>query len=117
MTNRSLQQLFKLSAVAAAAVLALSVRADLRGQAQNDRHGNDQASADRNDHGHGDDDRDGGERDNDGGDRDEHERRLPLPTGQFVTPLAIRGAVQQFLNPGLPAYADFVVAAKPCDRS
>jgi len=29
-------------------------------------------------------------------------------TGQFVTPTAIRGAVQQFLNPGLPAYPNFV---------
>jgi hypothetical protein len=33
---------------------------------------------------------------------------LPLPTGQYNTPTAIRGAVQQFLNPGLPAYPNFV---------
>jgi DNA-binding beta-propeller fold protein YncE len=31
-----------------------------------------------------------------------------LATGQFITPTAIRGAVQQFLNPGLPAYPNFV---------
>ncbi|KUZ16524.1 hypothetical protein WI28_07105 [Burkholderia diffusa] len=31
-----------------------------------------------------------------------------VPSGQFVTPLAVRGAVQQFLNPGLPAYPHFV---------
>lgn len=31
-----------------------------------------------------------------------------LPTGQFVTPKAMRAAVQQFLNPGLAAYPDFV---------
>jgi DNA-binding beta-propeller fold protein YncE len=31
-----------------------------------------------------------------------------LATGQFVTPTAARGAVQQFLNPGLPAYPNFV---------
>jgi YVTN family beta-propeller protein len=31
-----------------------------------------------------------------------------LATGQYVTPTAPRGAVQQFLNPGLPAYPDFV---------
>ena len=36
------------------------------------------------------------------------EMPLRLATGQFVTPLAPRGAVQQFLNPGLPAYPDFV---------
>lgn len=30
-----------------------------------------------------------------------------LATGQFVTPLAVPGATQQFLNPGLRAYPDF----------
>src|ERR1700737_2269375 len=33
---------------------------------------------------------------------------LQLPTGQYVTPTFIRGAVQQLLNPGLPAYPNFV---------
>ncbi len=33
---------------------------------------------------------------------------LQLPTGQYVTPTAPPGAVQQFLNPGLPAYPDFI---------
>src|SRR5262247_432823 len=33
---------------------------------------------------------------------------LQTATGQFVTPTAVRGAVQQFLNPRLPAYPDFV---------
>jgi DNA-binding beta-propeller fold protein YncE len=33
---------------------------------------------------------------------------LELPTGQYITPTAPRGAVQQFLNPGLPAYPGFV---------
>ncbi|WP_428483499.1 beta-propeller fold lactonase family protein [Rhodopila sp.] len=34
---------------------------------------------------------------------------LPLPTGQFVTPTApLTNAVQQDLNPGLPAYPKFV---------
>src|SRR6266545_5238979 len=39
------------------------------------------------------------------------ERSTPaqqLATGQFVTPTAMRGAVQQALNPRLPAYPDFV---------
>ena len=31
-----------------------------------------------------------------------------LPSGQFITPAAPRGAVQQFLNPGLPAYPSFI---------
>jgi DNA-binding beta-propeller fold protein YncE len=33
---------------------------------------------------------------------------LQLATGQQVTPTALRGAVQQFLDPGLPAYPGFV---------
>ncbi len=33
---------------------------------------------------------------------------LPLPTGQFITPTAVGGAVQKFLNPGLAAYPNFV---------
>jgi YVTN family beta-propeller protein len=33
---------------------------------------------------------------------------LQLATGQFVTPTAPRGAVQQFLNPGLAAYPNFI---------
>ena len=34
---------------------------------------------------------------------------LPLPTGQFVTPTApLTNALQQALNPGLPAYPNFV---------
>ncbi len=31
-----------------------------------------------------------------------------LPTGQFTTPLAVPGAVQQFLNPGFADYPNFV---------
>ena len=33
---------------------------------------------------------------------------MQLATGQLITPTAPRGAVQQFLNPGLAAYPDFV---------
>jgi len=33
---------------------------------------------------------------------------VQLPTGQYVTPKAPNGAVQQFLNPGLVDYPDFV---------
>jgi hypothetical protein len=37
-------------------------------------------------------------------------RPLPmrLATGQFIAPTAARGATQQFLNPGLPAYPSFI---------
>ncbi len=33
---------------------------------------------------------------------------LLLPTGQYITPLAPAGAVQQLLNPGLADYPNFV---------
>src|SRR5260221_13221915 len=33
---------------------------------------------------------------------------VQLPSGQYVTPTFMRGAVQQYLNPGLPAYPNFV---------
>src|SRR6516162_11783648 len=32
---------------------------------------------------------------------------MQTATGQYVTPTALRGAMQQFLNPGLPAYPNF----------
>lgn len=33
-----------------------------------------------------------------------------LATGQYITPLAVHGAVQQFLNPGLAAHPDFIAS-------
>ncbi len=33
---------------------------------------------------------------------------VPLPTGQYVTPQVLTNSVQQNLNPGLPAYPNFV---------
>jgi len=33
---------------------------------------------------------------------------VPTATGQFITPTAIDGSVQQFLNPQLPGYPKFV---------
>ncbi|MGE5782978.1 MAG: YncE family protein, partial [Myxococcales bacterium] len=35
-------------------------------------------------------------------------RAMQLPSGQFVTPTAISGALQQYLNPRLPAYPKFI---------
>jgi YVTN family beta-propeller protein len=35
-------------------------------------------------------------------------KSLQLATGQYITPMAVSGSVQQFLNPGLPAYPNFV---------
>ena len=38
----------------------------------------------------------------------EHNKSLQLATGQYITPTFVRGAVQQYLNPGLTAYPNFV---------
>lgn len=38
----------------------------------------------------------------------EHNGRMSLATGQYVTPAFLSGAVQQPLNPGLAAYPNFV---------
>jgi YVTN family beta-propeller protein len=85
MTNRSLQHLLKLTVVTSAAILALSARADLRQRTDDDRRGGE----------HGDD-------------RQEHKGPLRLATGQYITPTFIDGAVQQYLNPGLTGYPNFV---------
>jgi YVTN family beta-propeller protein len=39
---------------------------------------------------------------------DVESRGQQLATGQFITPTFLHGSVQQFLNPGLPAYPNFV---------
>jgi YVTN family beta-propeller protein len=86
MTSRSLQHLLTLIVVTSAAGLALTARADLRAQTQDNR----QVGTDTDD------------------DRREHGRFLRLPTGQYITPTFARGAVQQYLNPGLADYPNFV---------
>jgi YVTN family beta-propeller protein len=83
MKRRSQQHLWKL-AIVGATVLALSTRATLKE--------------------HDDDDRDHHEG------REDHKEHiaLRLPSGQYVTPTALDDSVLQYLNPGLPAYPDFV---------
>ena len=41
-------------------------------------------------------------------DRQEHKGLQRLATGQFITPKFLDGAVQQYLNPGLTDYPNFV---------
>jgi YVTN family beta-propeller protein len=50
----------------------------------------------------------GGSRANPGDELLRNQRGQRLATGQFVTPTALRGSVQQLLNPGLAAYPNFV---------
>jgi DNA-binding beta-propeller fold protein YncE len=82
MSKRPLQRLFKLSVLTSATLLTLSTQATLqeRKEPQQDR-----------------DD-----------DRQVHRGIVRLPTGQFVTPTVIDDAVQQYLNPRLADYPDFI---------
>src|SRR4029077_17416922 len=88
MTKRSLQYLLKLSVLTSAALLALSARADLQERNEDRQERND-------------------DRDHDD-DRREHHDLVRLATGQYVTPTIIDDAVQQYLNPGLAAYPNFI---------
>jgi YVTN family beta-propeller protein len=82
MTKRSLYRLLPVGALTATALMALSANAYLKER---------------------DDDREGRGR----GGRP-HVQGARLATGQFVTPTLIDGSVQQVLNPGLPAYPNFI---------
>src|SRR5262245_18024312 len=86
MTKRSLRQLFKLGALTSATLLALSTHASLH-----ERNPDQQQNNNRQDH-----------------DDDDRPRGTVLPSGQYVTPTEMRDAFQQFLNPGMPAYPNFI---------
>src|SRR5262245_46227856 len=94
MTERSGRLLFTSVVITSVALLALSARASLQ-----QRDNNQQAL----DHFRGGDD------DDQGNDNDRRPNRAisQLPSGQFISPVAMRDAFQQYLNPGLPAYLDF----------
>ena len=81
MTTRSMKRFLTLGALIAMATVALSVPATLLGK------GNDKDKDD---------------------DDDAPAIVQQLATGQFVTPTILSDAVQQYLNPGLPAYPNFV---------
>ena len=98
MTKRSLRQLFKLTVLTSATLFALSTRANLQERKDDRKDDQQERKNDRHD-------------DDDDKDRDDDRRPrglVALPTGQFVTPTAVRDAVQQFLNPGLAAYPNFI---------
>jgi hypothetical protein len=42
--------------------------------------------------------------------KNEQRQRMQLATGQFITPTAAHGSVQQMLNPGLAQYPDFIAS-------
>ena len=99
MTEQSLRRLFKMSVLASTTLLALSARATLQ-ERDNARQEHDRDRHDRADDRH--------RRDDDDDDRRGQHSAMRLATGQFVTPTAVRDAEQQYLNPGLPAYMNFI---------
>jgi len=80
MKSSNIDKLFRLGVLAAAAMLALSAQAGRDVGSSND---DNPGEASRGDH-------------------------VQLATGQYITPMALPGARQQFLNPGLSLYPDFV---------
>jgi YVTN family beta-propeller protein len=94
MAKGSLHRLLTVSLLTSATMLTLSAHPYLQEQDRQER------AADRREQ-----DNNRGERDRDGRER---QGRVTLPTGQYVTPTAIEGALQQFLNPGLAGYPNFV---------
>jgi YVTN family beta-propeller protein len=89
MKKASLQQAFRLTALVTAASLVLSASFSVRVRA-------------------GAGVRDTRDRDDDDDDRGNNGGLARIATGQFITPTALEGSVQQFLNPGLPSYQNFV---------
>src|SRR5262245_53223732 len=100
MTTRSLQRFLLLGAFASAAALTLAARTDLGA--------NNAIPQGRSDF-HQDSDGTGGwwSQDDRGRQHGAHGLTL-LATGQFISPTAIDDSVQQPLNPGLPAYPNFI---------
>jgi YVTN family beta-propeller protein len=107
MQKRSLQQLLTVSVLTSAAVLALSTHAYVQ-----ERNGNGQGqNTNQQDEGQNNNQQgaNGNRQDRDDDDDDRDRRAVvQLPTGQYVTPTAATGAVQQFLNPNLSDYPNFI---------
>ena len=111
MMRRSPHHLRPPATLTLALVLALSGRAALqeRGHGDADRDADQQAQGSNHDDDQKDKDKEQGAKHKDKDDDDDQgQQGTILPTGQFVTPLALPGATQQFLNPGLAAYPNFV---------
>jgi hypothetical protein len=87
-----------LGALASATLLTIAAHADLL-KPSNGNH--------RNQNNQGDNQNDQGNQNNGNG-GPEHGAFARVATGQYITPTAIDGAIQQDLNPHLPAYPDFV---------
>jgi YVTN family beta-propeller protein len=101
MSKQSLIRLFKLGLLTLATLVALDARALLQERKDN--------RPERTDARQKPDDQGGDpDRDDDDDDRGGKHQIARLPSGQYVTPTAIKDAVQQYLNPGLPAYANFI---------
>jgi YVTN family beta-propeller protein len=100
MKTRTLQQVFRAAALTSAALLALSAPFTLQAHAG--------AAARDETHRRDDDDR-RRHRDRDDDDDWSFNGGLArIATGQYITPTALEDSFQQFLNPGLPSYPNFL---------
>ena len=93
MNKRSIQHLLRVTALTSAALLALSAPFDLQARHDGDHQ-------DRRD--------DRQRRDDDDDDNRTGGGLARIATGQFITPTALEDSFQQFLNPGLPSYPNFL---------
>ena len=92
MPNRTLHELFRVGVFTTAALLTLSTQASLQ-----DRQDQEEQQEPRIVPAKADDD-----------DDKVKKEIIQLPSGQYVTPTVIKDAVQQYLNPRLPDYPDFI---------
>ncbi len=93
MPNRSLHECFKVGVFTTAALLTLSTQASLQDRRDQEEPQEQRVVA--------------AKADDDDDDRVQKEI-IQLPSGQYVTPTVIKDAVQQYLNPRLPDYPDFI---------
>src|SRR5262245_59354527 len=98
MFKRLRKSLLTLGVLTTATLLILSARAELKNRS------NDQGNQNQGNQGDQDDQGNKGDK----GDKHHKVPGIPLATGQFITPLALEDSVQQFLNPNLAAYPNFV---------
>ena len=96
MTKRFLFRFALLMVLSSASVLAFSLRSSLREIDGNAGRSRQRPSAERQ------------QRGDNGNHNGWFRQAARLPSGHYVTPTVINDAVQTHLNPGLPAYPDFV---------
>src|SRR5262245_4255376 len=97
MTKRSLRHRLGLAILVSAALVGLSTGAYLKGPDKD----KDKDKGKQNEQGQD-------EQGNGKGHKLQNVNKARIAPGQYISPTAIEDAVQQYLNPGLPAYPNFI---------